>query len=188
MIMTNMMPSQYLNFIGGQWRASPHAGARSRTSTPPTRDDVVGLFQASGPEDVAAAFAAAEGAQPAWAAMPAPRRGEYLFKAAEILEGQLASVADDMTREEGKTLPEATGEVKRAINILRYFGGEGARLSGTRFPSERDHVFCFTIRKPLGVVALITPWNFPRDPGMEAGAGAGLRAIPSSSSRRRWRR
>jgi aldehyde dehydrogenase (NAD+) len=95
---------------------------------PANVDDVVGLFQASGPQDVAAAFAAAESAQAAWAALPAPRRGEYLFKAAELLESQLASAASDMTREEGKTLPEATGEVKRAINILRYFGGEGSRM------------------------------------------------------------
>ena len=66
-----------------------------------------------------------------------------------------------MTREEGKTLPEAKGEVKRAINILRYFGGEGARQFSYQIPSERDNVFCYTMRKPLGTVALITPWNFP---------------------------
>ena len=66
-----------------------------------------------------------------------------------------------MTREEGKTLPEAKGEVKRAINILRYFGGEGARQFSYQIPSERENVFCYTLRKPLGMVALITPWNFP---------------------------
>jgi aldehyde dehydrogenase (NAD+) len=154
------MPCQYLNFIGGQWVP----GSTQRTFpniNPANTDDVVGAFQASGPDDVAAAFAAAEKAQPAWAALPAPRRGEYLFKAAEILESQLAAAATDMTREEGKTLPEATGEVKRAINILRYFGGEGSRLFSYQIPSERENVFCFTLRKPLGVVALITPWNFP---------------------------
>jgi alpha-ketoglutaric semialdehyde dehydrogenase len=154
------MPCQYLNFIGGQWRP----GSTRHTFpniNPANTDDIVGEFQASGPDDVAAAFAAAEGAQPAWAALPAPRRGEYLFKAAEILESQLTSAATDMTREEGKTLPEATGEVKRAINILRYFGGEGSRLFSYQIPSERENVFCFTLRKPLGIVALITPWNFP---------------------------
>ena len=154
------MPSPYLNFVGGRWLPA-RTGKTFPNVNPANTDDVVGEFQASGPEDVAAAFAAAEGAQPAWAALPAPRRGEYLFKAAEILEGQLASAAGDMTREEGKTLSEATGEVKRAINILRYFGGEGSRLFSYQIPSERDNVFCFTIRKPLGVVALITPWNFP---------------------------
>jgi len=154
------MPSQYLNFIGGQW--VPTCTQRTFPNVNPANvDDIVGLFQASGPQDVAAAFAAAERAQAGWAALPAPRRGEYLFKAAELLESQLASAATDMTREEGKTLPEATAEVKRAINILRYFGGEGSRMFSYQIPSERDNVFCFTMRKPLGVVALITPWNFP---------------------------
>jgi acyl-CoA reductase-like NAD-dependent aldehyde dehydrogenase len=154
------MPSQYLNFIGGKW--VPSCTQRTFPNiNPANTDDVVGLFQASGPDDVAAAFAAAEKAQPAWAALPAPRRGEFLFKAAEILESQLADAGRDMTREEGKTLPEATGEVKRAINILRYFGGEGSRMFSYQIPSEREHVFCYTMRKPLGVVALITPWNFP---------------------------
>ncbi len=73
----------------------------------------------------------------------------------------MQKVSEEMTREEGKTLPEAKGEVKRAINILRYFGGEGARQFSYQIPSERDNVFCYTLRKPLGVVALITPWNFP---------------------------
>ena len=154
------MPSEYLNFIGGQWVA---AGTQRTfpNINPANTDDVVGLFQESGPEDVAAAFTAAAAAQPAWAALPAPRRGEYLFKAAEILESQLTSGATEMTREDGKTLPEATGEVKRAINILRYFGGEGSRMFSYQIPSERENVFCYTLRKPLGVVALITPWNFP---------------------------
>ena len=154
------MPCQYLNFIGGQW--VPSRTQRTFPNiNPANTGEVVGEFQASGPEDVAAAFAAAESAQSAWGALPAPRRGEYLFKAAEILESELQAAAADMTREEGKTLPEAAGEVKRAINILRYFGGEGSRLFSYQIPSERDNVFCFTMRKPLGVVALITPWNFP---------------------------
>jgi len=154
------MSCQYLNFIGGQWVPSRTQQTFANIN-PADKDDIVGSFQASGPDDVAAAFEAAEKAQPAWGALPAPRRGEYLFKAAEILESQLTSAATDMTREEGKTLPEATGEVKRAINILRYFGGEGSRLFSYQIPSERENVFCFTLRKPLGVVALITPWNFP---------------------------
>jgi aldehyde dehydrogenase (NAD+) len=77
------------------------------------------------------------------------------------VESRLQKVSEEMTREEGKTLPEAKGEVKRAINILRYFGGEGAREFCYQIPSERDNVFCYTLRKPLGMVALITPWNFP---------------------------
>jgi aldehyde dehydrogenase (NAD+) len=128
---------------------------------PANIDETVGLFQASASEDILEACEAATNAQQAWAALPAPRRGEYLFKAAETLENRLAKLGEEMTREEGKTLPEAKGEVKRAINIFRYFGGEGARQFSYQIPSERDNVFCYTMRKPLGVVALITPWNFP---------------------------
>jgi acyl-CoA reductase-like NAD-dependent aldehyde dehydrogenase len=128
---------------------------------PANTDEIVGLFQASSAEDVQAACDAAAQAQPGWAALPAPRRGEFLFKAAEILESRLAKLGEEMTREEGKTLPESKGEVKRAINILRYFGGEGARQFSYQIPSERENVFCYVLRKPLGVVALITPWNFP---------------------------
>ncbi len=93
--------------------------------------------------------------------MPAPKRGEVLYRAANILESRADQVAREMTREEGKTLPEARGEVGRAINILRFIGGEGARLGGDNVPSERDRVLIQTRRRPLGVVGLITPWNFP---------------------------
>jgi alpha-ketoglutaric semialdehyde dehydrogenase len=91
----------------------------------------------------------------------APARAAFLFKAAEILDSRFESVAADMTREEGKTLPEARGEVRRTINILRYLAGEGARLHGIMVPSERDRVQMWAFRKPVGVVGLITPWNFP---------------------------
>ncbi|HEV2416801.1 MAG TPA: aldehyde dehydrogenase family protein [Terriglobia bacterium] len=154
------MAEAFLNYVGGEW-----AACRSKRTFPninPARaDEVVGEFQASAAEDAVAACDAAAKAQPAWAALPAPRRGEYLFKAAELLESRLEKVSQEMTREEGKTLPEARGEVKRAINILRYYGGEGARSFNYQIPSERENVFCYTVRKPLGVVALITPWNFP---------------------------
>ncbi len=129
---------------------------------PADTNDIVGEFQASGPADVELACEAAAAAQAAWAALPATRRGEYLFKAAESIENKLKQLGEEMTREEGKTLPEAIGELKRAINIFRYFGGEGARQPGLLVPSERENVMCYTIRKPLGTVALITPWNFPR--------------------------
>ena len=140
---------------------SPNREKPSPNTNPANTTEIVGHFQASGAEDALAACEAAAKAQPAWSATPAPRRGEYLFKAAELLESRLAKISEEMTREEGKTLPEAKGEVKRAINILRYFGGEGARQFSYQIPSERDNVFCYTLRKPLGTVALITPWNFP---------------------------
>src|SRR5271167_1429617 len=154
------MPTLFLNYINGQC-VNAKSGQTFPNINPANTEEVVGLFQDSGPEDVRAAFDAATRAQPAWAALPAPRRGDYLFKAAEILEGRLAKLGEEMTREEGKTLPEAKGEAKRAINIFRYFGGEGARAFSYQIPSERENVFCYTLRKPLGVVGLIAPWNFP---------------------------
>jgi acyl-CoA reductase-like NAD-dependent aldehyde dehydrogenase len=154
------MPETYRNYLNGQW-VECQSKKTVPNINPADTDEIIGHFQASGPEDVQAACDAAAKAQPAWAALPAPRRGEYLFKAAEILESRLAKLGEDMTREEGKTLPEAKGEVKRAINIFRYFGGEGSRQFSYQIPSERENVFCYTMRKPLGVVALITPWNFP---------------------------
>jgi aldehyde dehydrogenase (NAD+) len=148
------------NYISGKW-VDCQSKKTFANVNPANTDDIVCHLQASGPEDVAAACAAASSALKAWSEMPAPRRGEYLFKAAELLESRLDKLGEDMTREEGKTLPEAKGEVKRAINIFRYFGGEGARQFAYQIPSERENVFSYTLRKPLGVVALITPWNFP---------------------------
>jgi alpha-ketoglutaric semialdehyde dehydrogenase len=154
------MAEVFKNYIGGQWVAA-RTGKTFPNVNPANTSEVVGHFQASTAEDMEAACNAAAHAQPAWAALPAPRRGEFLFKAAEILESRLAKLGEEMTREEGKTLPESKGEVKRAINIFRYFGGEGARAFSYQIPSERENVFCYTMRKPLGVVGLITPWNFP---------------------------
>jgi len=150
----------FKNFIGGQWVAAL-SGETFQNLNPADTRDVVGLFARSGQEDTRRAIDAAREAQPKWAAVPAPKRGEILFKAAQLLEARAEAVAKDMTKEEGKTLPEAKAEVGRAINILRYFGGEGARLCGEAIPSERPRVFIHTIKKPVGVVGLITPWNFP---------------------------
>ncbi len=154
------MSTVFANYIAGQWVQSK-TGKTFPNTNPANTSEVLGQFQASAAEDVQAACEAAARSLPAWSATPAPRRGEYLFKAADLLESRLAKISEEMTREEGKTLPESKGEVKRAINILRYFGGEGARQFSYQIPSERENVFCYTLRKPLGVVALITPWNFP---------------------------
>jgi len=154
------MPETFKNFIGGQW-VNARSGATFENRNPADTDEVVGLFAKSDRDDTREAIAAAAAAQPAWASMPAPKRGEVLYRAANLLEARADQVAREMTREEGKTLPEARGEVGRAINILRYVGGEGARRGGQHMPSERDRVFIQTRRRPLGVVGLITPWNFP---------------------------
>ena len=150
----------FKNFVGGQWVAAL-SGETFQNLNPADTRDVVGLFARSGQEDTRRAVDAAREAQPKWAAVPAPKRGEILFKAAQLLEARADAVAKEMTREEGKTLPEAKAEVGRAINILRYFGGEGSRLCGEAIPSERPRVFIHTVKKPVGVVGLITPWNFP---------------------------
>lgn len=146
------------NYIGGQWTG---AGSLFENRNPARTAEIVGLFAKGTARDIADAAAAAAGALPGWANLNAPARGAILFKAAEILDRRFEAVAADMTREEGKTLPEAKGEVRRTINIFRYFGGEGARLEGFLVPSERDRVHMFAIRKPIGVVGLVTPWNFP---------------------------
>ena len=116
----------FRNYINGEW-AESRSGKTFENINPANTDEIVGLFQASNADDVNDACAAAVAAQSAWEEMPATRRGEYLFKAAELLESRLPQLGKEMTREEGKTLPEALGEVKRAINIFRDFAGEGSR-------------------------------------------------------------
>ncbi len=153
------MPA-FANLIAGQWLPSA-TGRTFENRNPADVDDLVGTFPESSAQDVAAAVDAAAAAQPGWAATPAPRRGDVLYRAANLLEARADAIAREMTREEGKTLPEARGEVGRTVNILRYYGGEGARLFGRVIPSERDRVFMHTLRTPLGVVGAITPWNFP---------------------------
>jgi alpha-ketoglutaric semialdehyde dehydrogenase len=146
------------NYINGEWRSG---GQTFENRNPANTDEVVGLFVKGSAKDVADAADAAAAAFPGWSKTNGPARGNILYKAADILDRRFDQVAADMTREEGKTLPEAKGEVRRSINILRYFAGEGSRMPGMLVPSERDRVHMFAIRKPIGVVGLITPWNFP---------------------------
>ena len=153
-----MSAQTFKNYINGEWVGS---GKTFENRNPANTDEIVGLFPKGRAQDIADAAAAAAAAFPAWSAMPAPARGNLLYKAADIMDRKFDQLGAEMTREEGKTLPEAKGEVRRAINILRYFGGEGSRMPGMLVPSERDRVHMFAIRKPLGVVGLITPWNFP---------------------------
>ncbi len=151
------MPETYRNYINGEWVDGPTFENRNPANT----DEVVGLFVKGTAADVDRAADAAQAAFAKWSAMPGPARGALLFKVADILEKKFDQLGEEMCREEGKTLPEAKGEVRRAINIFRYFGSEGSRLPGHLVPSERDRVHMFAIRKPIGVVGLITPWNFP---------------------------
>ncbi len=147
----------FRNYINGEWVDGPTFENRNPANT----DEVVGLFVKGTAQHMTAAAAAADAAFPVWSSMPAPARGNLLFRVADLLEARLEQLASEMTREEGKTLPEARGEVRRSINIFRYFAGEGSRMPGMLVPSERDRVHMFAVRKPIGVAGLITPWNFP---------------------------
>src|SRR5580698_3046432 len=152
------MTQNFANYINGEWVS----GAKTfENRNPANTEELVGTFAKGSAQDMHDAAAAAAAALPAWSTMSGPGRGNILYKAADILDRKFDSVAADMTREEGKTYPEAKGEVRRAINILRYFAGEGSRMPGMLVPSERDRVHMFALRKPVGVVGLITPWNFP---------------------------
>ncbi len=154
------MTDIYQNLINGEWVDSV-SGETFTNINPADRDDVVGDFQDSTVADIEAAVAAAQQARAGWRALGAPRRGEILARAARLIDRDLEKIAAGLTREEGKTLPEARGETARAVQIFDYFAGEGRRLSGETTPSEFDRTLLYTVREPLGVVGLITPWNFP---------------------------
>ena len=148
------------NFIGGVHTKSSSNKLFSDIN-PARRKDVIGQFQASTREEVIRALNSAKEAQSKWTEMPAPQRGNILTKAAEILESEKEDLARLLTREEGKTLDESRGEVSRAIGIFRFYGVTGYRLRGETIPSAEHRTKLFTVRQPLGVVSIITPWNFP---------------------------
>src|SRR3989440_4409323 len=150
----------YQNFIGGAWRAS-HSGKTFVSTNPAHPSEVVGYYQKSTAVDVEDAIEAAASAQPAWAATPAPQRGEVLFRTAHILEQRTEELATLMTREMGKVLKETRGDVQTAIDVARFMAGEGRRAEGETVPSALPNKFCMTIRQPMGIVGIITPWNFP---------------------------
>ncbi|HEX6475505.1 MAG TPA: aldehyde dehydrogenase family protein [Candidatus Limnocylindria bacterium] len=155
-----MFVSTHKNLIGDDWVAAK-SGATFKSVNPANHDEVIGEFAASGPADVDAAVAAAKAAFPAWSMMPAPKRGEILFKVARILAEHKEELSRLMTREMGKVLAEARGDVQEAIDVAYYMAGEGRRMFGQTVPSEMPDKFAMAIRRPIGVVGVITPWNFP---------------------------
>jgi alpha-ketoglutaric semialdehyde dehydrogenase len=148
------------NFVGGEWSASA-AGDVYEKRSPWQPSVVTGVYQASGAEDAAAAAAAAHAALPGWAALPAPQRAAFLQKAAFAIEARLEQIAREMTAEMGKPLREARMETARAATILRYSAGEAFRPSGEVYEASVPGQRLYTLRRPVGVVGLITPWNFP---------------------------
>jgi len=148
------------NFIGGEWL--PAASGRTfEDRNPADSDDLIGVFPESGREDVESAVASALSAYPGWRDTPAPRRAEILYAAGAILTRDKEKLARLMTREMGKVLAEARGDVQEAIDMAYLAAGEGRRLFGFTTPSELPNKFAMCVRQPLGVCALVTPWNFP---------------------------
>ena len=150
----------YENFMNGVWEESVSTRTTENIN-PANTSDVLGTVKLSTREEAKRAVISAYEASRSWRTTPPPVRGKILFKAAGLLEERKEEIARTMTREEGKTLTEARGEVQRSINILEYIGGEGRRISGETIYSELPSNFAYTIKQPLGVVACITPWNFP---------------------------
>ncbi len=148
------------NFIDGHWReATTRKTFENRN--PARRQDLIGLFPSSGEEDVAQAVHAAQTAYPRWRLVPAPKRGEILYRIGNLLRQHKEEIARAMTREMGKILKETRGDVQEGIDTAEYAAGEGRRLFGATTPSELSDKFAMSLRMPIGVCALITPWNFP---------------------------
>jgi aldehyde dehydrogenase (NAD+) len=154
------MATTYRNYIGGEWM--PAASGRTfEDRNPADREDLLGGFPRSDVADVDRAVAAAREAFRSWRLTPAPKRAEIVFRAGEILVRRKEDLARLMTREMGKVLAEARGDVQEGIDTAYYMAGEGRRMFGRQAPCELPAKFGVAIRVPVGVVAAITPWNFP---------------------------
>jgi len=154
------MTTEYHNFIDGSWVRSG-SGERFENRNPARAADLVGEFQKSTAADTALAIEAARRAYKSWRLVPAPRRAEILFRVAQLIAERKETLARDMTREMGKILDETRGDVQEAIDMTFFMAGEGRRQYGQTVPSELRDKFAMSVRQPLGVCAVITPWNFP---------------------------
>ena len=148
------------NYVGGEWRDA-HSGETYEQRNPWRPSQVTGVYPSSGPDDAAAAVEAASAAFPAWASLPAPSRAAFFHRAADALDARSERIAVDMTAEMGKPLREARMEAARAATILRFAAGEAWRPIGEVYAASVPLQRLYTVRRPLGVVGLITPWNFP---------------------------
>ncbi|MDC3423416.1 aldehyde dehydrogenase family protein [Aquibacillus sp. 3ASR75-11] len=160
MTTTDVKLKTYLNYINGEWVAS-ETRKTGTSNNPANKDEIVGFYQLSSSNDFHQAATSARAAQKEWQKLSGNVRGDYLLKAASILEERIDEVATIMTKEMGKTFPEAKGETARGVAILRYYAGEGMRSNGDVIPSSDSGALMFTSRVPLGVVGIVTPWNFP---------------------------
>jgi aldehyde dehydrogenase (NAD+) len=150
----------FKNFIKGEWVA-PTSGNSYLNHNPANTSEIIGEFPLSNQADVEGAVAAARDAYKTWRLVPAPKRAEILFRVAELLLKRKEEFSRDMTREMGKVLAETRGDVQEAIDMTYYMAGEGRRLFGQTTPSELPNKFAMSVRQPIGVCGMITPWNFP---------------------------
>ena len=157
---TAAAPRIFKNFINGEWVES-RSGKAYENRNPANTDELIGMFVSSTSEDVDAAVSAAKEAYKKWRLVPAPKRAEILFRAAELLVQRKEEYSKDMTREMGKVLAETRGDVQEAIDMTYYMAGEGRRLFGQTTPSELPNKFAMSVRQSIGVCGMITPWNFP---------------------------
>jgi aldehyde dehydrogenase (NAD+) len=157
---TAVVPRVFKNYVNGEWVESG-SGRAFEDRNPADHDELVGMFPLSTTEDMNTAVDAAAEAYESWRLVPAPKRAEILFRAAETLVRRKEELAQAMTREMGKPLAETRGDVQEAVDMTYYMAGEGRRLFGQTTPSELRNKAAMTVRQPLGVCAMITPWNFP---------------------------
>jgi len=148
------------NYVNGEWIGSA-TGRTTPNVNPADTSEVLGTVPAQDRETVQKAIAAARAALPAWRSTPGPKRGAILFEALRLMRERAEELATAMTREEGKTLAESRGEVSKSMNVLEFIAGEGRRLAGETLPSEMPKTVAYTVREPVGVVGIVTPWNFP---------------------------
>ncbi|MCD6328363.1 aldehyde dehydrogenase family protein [bacterium] len=154
------MPLTCKNYINGEWVESV-SGRTYENRNPANQDELIAIHQKSNAEDVDRAMKAARAAQKKWALVPAPKRGEVLYKVGQVLTKRKEEIARDMTREMGKVIAETRGDVQEAIDMAFYAAGEGRRCFGQTVPAEMPDKFAMSLRVPIGVVSAITPWNFP---------------------------
>src|SRR4051794_20869740 len=148
------------SYVAGRW-IQPESKRVTRNINPADPGDVIAEFPSATAADAVRAIEAAKAAARGWKQTPGPERGRVIWRAAEIARRRAEEIAQIMTREEGKIIREARGEVTRGIAVLEYYAGAGFRIGGRTIPAEARDTFTYTVRQPLGVVGLITPWNFP---------------------------
>src|SRR5437868_12525408 len=150
----------YRNFIGGKWIETTSEKTVNKIN-PANTAEVIGTNRQATREEARAAVEAASEAFHEWRRTPAPARGKIIAKAARLMEDAKEELAQILTREEGKTIGEARGELQRSINVAEFCAGESRRMNGETIFSELPSNFVYTIKQPIGVVACVTPWNFP---------------------------